>query len=55
MNGWIRQSGARVISVTGNIAPQSDMPGGGPAGSMGQTRYPPSDVVLIILYETSDG
>ena len=51
VNAWIRQSGARVIAVTGNIAPQSAMPGGAPAASMGQGRFPPSDVVLIVLYE----
>ncbi len=52
VNEWIAQSGARVVSITGNIAPQSERVG--PSGdSMGQTRFVPSDVVLFVFYETS--
>jgi len=50
VNQWIRQSGAEVLSVTGNIAPQSDSPGTTARG-IGQSCYPPSDVVLIVLYD----
>ena len=50
VNAWIRQSGARVISITGNIAPQSQDPGNHTA-SLGKSAFPPSDVVLIVLYE----
>lgn len=46
INNWIRESGARVVSVTGNIAPQSGNPTVG-----GRTQYIPSDVVVIVLYE----
>ncbi len=49
-NAWIRQSGAQVVSITGNIAPQSQPPSGKPGG-LSQGTYPPSDVVLILLYE----
>ena len=49
INGWIRQSGARVLSITGNIAPQT--PGAAGAG-LTQGGYPPSDVVLVVLYES---
>ena len=45
-NAWIRDSGVRVISITGNIAPQSGNPGG-----TGKTGYVPSDLFLIVLYE----
>ena len=50
INAWLRQSGARVVSITGNIAPQTDMENA--SGGMGSSRFPPSDVVVILLYET---
>ena len=49
VNTWISQSGARVISVTGNIAPQSDPSGA--SGGLSNSAFPPSDVVIIVLYE----
>ncbi len=53
VNAWIRDSGVRVVSVTGNIAPQSEA--SGPSSSaLGQARFAPSDVVLIVLYETGE-
>ena len=51
VNAWIRQSGARVVSITGNIAPQSEKAGAA-GGGLGQSRFSPSDVILIVLYET---
>lgn len=53
VNAWLRQSGARVVGMTGNIAPQTVTPetkGGG----AGRSYYPPSDVILVVLYETAD-
>ena len=47
VNDWIRESGARVTNITGNIAPQS-----GSLDGPGQRRYPPSDLLLIVVYET---
>ncbi len=44
MNAWIESSGARIISVTGNIAPQS-------AGAMDAKSFGASDVLIIVLYE----
>ena len=52
VNEWIRQSGARILSITGNIAPQSESPGSTARG-IGQSCYPPSDVVLVVLYEVA--
>ena len=52
VNEWIRQSGARIVSITGNIAPQSESPGSTARG-IGQSCYPPSDVVLVVLYEVA--
>ncbi len=53
VNAWIRQSGAKVIAITGNIAPQSQAVGPG-AGTLGQSGFSSSDVVLIVLYETPE-
>ena len=50
VNAWIRQSGATILSITGNIAPQSASLGSS-AGGLGQGTYAPSDVVIIILYD----
>lgn len=51
VNAWIRQSGARVISITGNIAPQSQKAAAA-SGGLGKSPFSPSDVILIVLYET---
>ncbi len=53
VNAWIRESGAQVVSVTGNIAPQSEASGSSVSG-LSQGRFAPSDVVLIVLYETGE-
>ncbi|NQU21942.1 MAG: hypothetical protein HQ567_11720 [Candidatus Nealsonbacteria bacterium] len=53
INAWIRESGVRVVSVTGNIAPQSEASGSS-ASALGQGRFASSDVVLIVLYETGE-
>ena len=44
INEWIAQSGARVISITGNIAPQTNRDRVGTFAS--------SDVFVIVLYES---
>ena len=51
INDWLKQSKARVVQVTGNIAPQSGR-GDAPA-SMGQARqFGASDVLIAVVYET---
>ncbi len=52
VNAWIRQSGVRVLNITGNIAPQSEKPGA-TGGGLGKSAFAPSDVILIVLYETA--
>ena len=52
VNAWIRQSGARVVSITGNIAPQSQKAAAA-SGGLGKSPFSPSDVILIVLYETA--
>ena len=48
INAWIKESGAKIISVTGNIAPQSGATSGGGMGS-----FSASDVLVIVVYEAS--
>jgi hypothetical protein len=50
VNDWIRKSRASVVSITGNIAPQS-MPSGGNSPGLTKSSFPPSDVILVLLYE----
>lgn len=52
VNDWIRQSGVKLLDVTGNIAPQSESQGGS-ARTSSNFRYAPSDVIIIITYEQS--
>ena len=49
VNNWLRETGVRVINITGNIAPQTIAEEGG--AGLGKSAYPPSDVILIVLYE----
>lgn len=50
INQWLAESGARVLQITGNVAPQSPLPEGEDA-PMRKHPYPCSDVVVIVLYE----
>ena len=43
INSWIEESGAKVISVTGNIAAQSQ--------GESDSSFSASDVLVIVLYE----
>ncbi len=59
VNQWLAESGARVVQITGNISPQTNpLEGGNSGGSFsagggGPLRYPPSDILLVVLYETA--
>ena len=46
INAWIKESGAKVVSVSGNIAPQSS------GGGAGQGTFSASDVLIIVTYDT---
>jgi len=50
VNERIAWSGAKIISLSGNMALQSERTGAS-TGASGVSRYPPSDIVLIVLYE----
>ena len=45
INRWMRKSGARILSVTGNLTAQSDS-GTGPMNS-----FAAGDIMVIVLYE----
>ncbi len=48
VNGWLQESGVKVINIFGNIAPQTVM---SDASSTGRA-FSPSDVFMVVLYET---
>ena len=55
INSWIRKTGAKILQISGNIAPQTiasfDQTVGLPAAGSTALR-PPSDLFIIILYAT---
>jgi hypothetical protein len=57
VNAWLAQSGAKVVHMQSNIAPQAILPSAEPtrllgAGAGQQRRFAPSDIMVTILYET---
>jgi len=50
VNAWLTESGARVLQITGNIAPQ-DRSIDSKASSISSSPYVASDILLIVLYE----
>ena len=46
INAWLDQTDCRVLSITGNIAPQS-------ASKRPHYSPAPSDVMLVVLYESN--
>ena len=52
VNTWIKDSGATIMSITGNIAPQTTMQNSKTAG-LTKSSFSSSDVILVILFEIS--
>lgn len=48
INTWIATTGAKVLSMTGNIAPQT-------GGQSHMGTFSASDVLVVILYEVANG
>lgn len=44
INRWMRKSGARVISITGNISSNSPV-------SQSMSSFSGNDILIIVLYE----
>ena len=54
INSWIRESGAKVLQISGNMSPQSSTGSGGGTGltmTGSSTGRVSSDVFVIVLYE----
>ena len=50
INAWLKKTGAKVVSITGNIAPQSTQTGDRQS-SLSSSPFAASDILVIILYE----
>ena len=50
INSWIVESQAEVLQIVGNIAPQTASPKGTATG-LTQSDFPPSDVIVFVLYK----
>lgn len=51
INDWIKESGVKIIQITGNIAPQAGVTENGGYLTKGVSN--PSDVLVIILFEAN--
>jgi len=52
INQWLAGSGAKVVSVFGNIAPQTVTPDT-KGSSLGVRRFSSSDVLIAIVYQSA--
>ena len=50
INAWLAETGVRIVSITGNIAPQTPDPNIKPKGT-DRLAFFPSDILVIIVYE----
>lgn len=50
INAWLAGEAVKVISITGNISPQSPPPDNA-SGSITQSPWAPSDVLIIVHYD----
>ena len=46
INTWVEESGSQIVSVTGNIAPQT--------GSGNGSAFAASDILVIVVYEPAE-
>lgn len=56
VNTWIAESGVKVLSITGNISPQSVLPSKDSGTNLSATgthtrRFAPSDLFVMVTYE----
>jgi hypothetical protein len=52
INTWLAETNARVVQVFGNLAPLSG--GRNEGNSLSAYPYVASDVMIVVLYETTD-
>ena len=53
INDWLAQSGAKVVQIFGNIAPQTVVPEDASHG-LTKSAFAPSDVLIAVAYESPD-
>jgi hypothetical protein len=60
VNDWFAESKARVVSIFGNIAPQSVLPGAAATTPLAgadfgpSRRFGPSDIMLVVVYQKTE-
>lgn len=54
INGWLAESRASVKQMIGNIAPQSLAGAAQGAHGLTKSEFPPSDILVLLLYEKSN-
>jgi hypothetical protein len=52
VNQWMKDSKVKVLQIFGNVAPQTLAPET-VKNTLSRTNHPPSDVMLVVLYETA--
>jgi hypothetical protein len=52
LNTWLAETNARVLQIFGNLAPLSG--GRNEGNSLSAYPYVASDVMMVVLYETTD-
>lgn len=52
VNEWLRQNQVKVVQIFGNVAPQA-LSASVAKNTLTRTNHPPSDVLLVVLYEQS--
>ena len=52
LNTWLAETNARVVQIFGNLAPLSG--GRNEGNSLSAYPYVASDVMMVVLYETTD-
>jgi hypothetical protein len=50
VNEWLVESGAKVLQIFGNLAPQSIPPTAKSSG-LSTSEFAPSDALIVVLYE----
>lgn len=53
VNEWLAKEKVSVIQISGNVAPQALAPEA-LNNMLSRTAHPPSDVLLVVLYEKRD-
>ena len=51
INAWLEKTGAKVLTISGNIAPQSQVTSKSPGLAVERVAFAPSDVFVMVLYE----